>query len=219
MISVKHVFDTVLNKHYPRPKGVIGWVAGEVMVRQHRAETEWTVHLLDIQPTDTILEVGCGAGQAIKLTAEQASRGRVVGIDLSEQMVRSATRRNGAAVKAGQVMLSQGTIAALPCKDEQFEKIMTIHTLYFWLEPHVSSPALRELYRVLKPGGRIVLTLSTGKVNAQGEVEVWESLQSALEEQIIPGMQREGLKNVRIEQGPTSRGYTSIAVIGEKEYR
>ncbi len=131
-------------------------------------------------------------------------------------MVRSATRRNAAAVKAGHVALLQGSIAALPFENEQFEKILTIHTLYFWPEPHASSPALRELCRVLKPGGRAVITLSTGKVNDQGEVEVWKPLQSALEEQIMPGMQREGYKQVWLEQGPTSRGYTSVAVIGEK---
>ncbi|MBO0778655.1 MAG: hypothetical protein J2P37_07480, partial [Ktedonobacteraceae bacterium] len=72
------------------------------------------------------------------------------------------------------------------------------------------------LCRVLKPGGRLVITLSTGKINARGEVEVWKPLQSALEEQVMPGMQRNGLKVVRLEQGPTSRQYTSVAVIGEK---
>ncbi len=216
MISVKQVFDTVLNKHYGCPKGVIGWIAGEVMVRQHRPETEWTVQLLDIHPANTILEVGFGAGRGIKLTAAQASNGCVVGIDLSEQMVRSATRRNAAAVKAGHVALFQGTITALPFEDEQFDKIMTIHTLYFWPKPHESSPALHELCRVLKPGGRLVITLSTGKVNERGEVEVWEPLQSALEEQIMPGMRQESLKDVRLEQGPTARGYTSVAIVGEK---
>src|SRR5258708_10309805 len=114
-------------------------------------------------------------------------------------MVRVATRRNAPAVKAGRVALSQGNITALPFEDQHFDKIMTIHTLYFWPEPHEPSQALSELCRVLKPGGRLVFTLSTGKINARGEVEVWEPLQSALEEQVMPSMQRKGLKVVRLE--------------------
>ncbi len=67
MIQMKQAFTTALNKHYRCPKGRMGRIAGEVMVRQHRPETAWTLHLLDIQPTDTVLEVGFGAGQGIKL--------------------------------------------------------------------------------------------------------------------------------------------------------
>ncbi len=216
MIQIKRAFDTALNKHYGCPKGVVGRIAGEVMVSQHRPETAWTLHLLDIQPTDTVLEVGFGAGQGIKLAAAKVNSGRIIGIDLSEEMVRVATRRNASAVKTGRVALLQGNITALPFEDQYFDKIMTIHTLYFWPEPHESSQALSELCRVLKPGGRLVITLSTGKINAQGEVEVWEPLQSALEEQVMPGMQRQGFQVVRLEQGPNSRQYTSVAVIGEK---
>jgi len=216
MIQVKQAFNTALNKHYGCPKGVMGRLAGEVMVRQHRPETAWTLDLLDIQPADTVLEVGFGAGQGVKHAASKVTSGRVRGIDLSEEMVRVATRRNASAVKAGRVALSQGNITALPFEDQHFDKIMTIHTLYFWPEPHEPSQALSELCRVLKPGGRLVITLSAGKINARGEVEVWEQLQSALEKQVMPSLQRKGFHVVRLEHGPNSRQYTSVAVIGEK---
>ncbi len=168
MIQIKQAFNAALNKHNRCPKGVMGRIAGEVMVRQHRPETSWTIRLLDIQPADTVLEVGFGAGQGIKLAAEQVNGGRIIGIDLSEQMVRVATKRNASAVREGRVALSQGNITALPFEDQRFDKIMTIHTLYFWLESHDPSQALSELYRVLKPGGRLVITLSTGKIQCTG---------------------------------------------------
>ena len=212
-MKVKQYLEGLWNHQYRSPGGMVGWLAGERMVRQHRPETTWTINLLELQPADTVLEVGFGAGQGIKLVAEKACDGRVIGIDLSEMMVRVATRRNAQAVKAGRVALSQGNITALPFEDQHFDKIMTIHTVYFWSEP---AQALSELYRVLKPGGRLVITLSTRKINAQGEVEVWPPLQSILEEQVMPGMRQEGFKVVRLERGPNSRQYTSVAVIGEK---
>jgi ubiquinone/menaquinone biosynthesis C-methylase UbiE len=101
----------------------------------------------------------------------------------------------------------------LPFGDQQFDKIMTIHTVYFWPEP---SQALSELYRVLKPDGKAVITLSTGKINERGEIEVWPPFQSILEEQVMPGMQRKGFQDVRLERGPNSRQYTSVAAIGKK---
>jgi len=212
-MQMKRRLEDLWNRQYRSPHGLMGWLAGERMVRQHGPETAWTLSLLEIEPTDTVLEVGCGAGQGIKLAAEKACDGRVMGIDLSGMMVRVATRRNAQAVKAGRVVLAQGTITALPFADQSFDKVMTIHTCYFWPKP---AGALSELSRVLKPGGRLIITLSTGKINARGEVEVWPPLEAALQEQVMPAMRRQGFQVVRVETGPTSRQYTSVAVIGEK---
>src|ERR1700737_3764246 len=98
-MKVKQRLEGLWNKQYSSPRGMVGWLAGERMGRQHRPETAWTINLLEMQPTNTVLEVGFGAGQGIKLAAEKASDGHVMGIDLSEVMVRVATRRNARAVK------------------------------------------------------------------------------------------------------------------------
>src|SRR5579884_2659368 len=198
-MKVKQRLEDVWNQQHRCPRGIVGWLVSEQMVRQHRPETAWTIDLLHIQPTDTVLEIGFGAGEGVRLAALKACDGRVMGIDLSEDMVRVAKRRNARAVKAERVVLSQGTVTALPFQDQQFDKIMTIHTVYFWSE---IFQALSELYRVLKPEGRVVITLSTGRINAQGEVEIWPPFQAILQEQVVPGMRQEGFKAVQLVEGP-----------------
>ena len=58
---------------------------------------------MDIQPTDHVLDAGCGSGVAIKLIAEIAMEGFVAGIDYSETMVQQSRKSNAAAVQAGRV--------------------------------------------------------------------------------------------------------------------
>jgi hypothetical protein len=119
MIQIKRAFTTVLNKQYPCPHGVMGRIAGELMVHQHGKETAWTVEIADVQPADSVLEIGFGAGKAIELLAEKTPRGSVTGIDLSVTMVQRARARNGRAVRAGLVTLQQGDAAHLPFAEQQ----------------------------------------------------------------------------------------------------
>ncbi|GHO78569.1 hypothetical protein KSD_63400 [Ktedonobacter sp. SOSP1-85] len=211
-MKVKQRLAGKWHEQHQRPRGQLGRVVGERMIQQHQPETDWTLELLDIQPTDTVLEVGFGAGRGIMLAAAKASAGHVMGIDLSETMVQVAAKRNAQAIRAGRVVLKQGDIATLPFEDQQFDKIMTIHTFYFWPEP---SQIVQELRRVLRPGGKMIVTLATGMLNAQGVEELWP-LQATLEEQVVPDMLRNGFKVARLERGPFSRQYNNMALIGEK---
>jgi ubiquinone/menaquinone biosynthesis C-methylase UbiE len=210
MIQISRTFQSVLNKQYPCPRGVIGRFAGELMVRQHAEETIWTVSLADIQPTDHVLEIGFGAGKAIELLAEKTTRGSVAGIDLSPTMVKRAKRRNARAVRAGRVTLQQGDAAQLPFEDQQFDKVVTIHTIYFWSNPEA---ILIEILRVLKPGGMCFITFTTGKAEEPGLGD----FQAILEERMLPGMRDMGFTQVSIKHGPIARNYKNVAVIGRKE--
>jgi len=137
-----------------RPHGFLGGIAGMVMERRNRGPNEWTLDLLDIQATDAILEVGFGPGQGIKRAATLASRGTVAGVDFSKRMVSQARRRNAAAVTSGSVALCLGDTRSLPYRDSVFDKVLGVNILYFWDDPIVH---LKELRRVLKPGGRLAL--------------------------------------------------------------
>ncbi len=209
MIDLRRSIEAVLDRHYACPSGLAGRLVGERMVRQHGPETLWTVDLLGIERGDRVLEIGYGAGRAVELVAARAVDGHVDGVDLSQAMVRAATRRNRRAVAAGRVALRQGDVAALPYADEQFDKALSIHSLYFWPDP---ERPLAEIYRVLRPGGCVALTLSPGKV---GEAEE-AGYRAMVDERVIPAMERIGFSTARVEQGPDSRQYRMVAVYGVK---
>lgn len=194
------------------PRGLVGRMLGEQMVRQHVPETTWTISRLDLKSENQLLEVGFGAGRAIELVATHVATGHVSGIDLSQEMVRAATRRNAKAIKAGQVTLCHGDVTTLPFADNQFDKIFSIQTLYFWPDP---PRALAEIFRVLKPDGMLVVTLSTGTING-AEATGLERYQLILEEQIIPSMKQLGFTQADILQGPASRHFKTTAVTGVK---
>src|SRR5919199_157682 len=180
------------------PTGVMGRLIGEWMARQHLPETLWTVSVLDVARTDRVLDIGCGAGRAIELVAARVPDGHVCGIDLSHAMVRAAARRNARAIRLGRAEVQRGDVADLPYADHSFDKVLSIHTLYFWTDP---ERAIAEIARVLKPGGRLALTLSSGKVGAADDA----GYRAMVEGCLLPSMKREGFTTAAIERGPASR--------------
>jgi hypothetical protein len=78
-MKLRSRFDEFIGRQQRCPSGIVGEMIGARMVRQHAAETFWTVSLLEIKPTDDILEIGFGAGRAIELAAAQASNGHITG--------------------------------------------------------------------------------------------------------------------------------------------
>jgi len=86
--------------------------------------------------------------------AGRASRGLVYGIDHSQLMVRQASRRNAAAIRAGRVNLTRASVDRLPSFGEPLDAILAVNTVAFWPDP---VQRLRELRRLLRPAGQIAL--------------------------------------------------------------
>ena len=136
------------------PSGWLGGLVARVMAHETAGENAHTLELLDIRPTDHVLELGFAHGRTLARAAALAREGFVAGIDPSERMLRLASRRNRQHIAAGRMELKQGSSAGLPFPDGCFDKVYSVHTIYFWKEP---AHDLRELARVLKPGGRLAL--------------------------------------------------------------
>ncbi|XVQ06251.1 class I SAM-dependent methyltransferase [Spirillospora sp. CA-255316] len=143
-------------RQFGRPRGIGGRMAGWVMAhrRSNRQRNGWAVSLLDVRPTDRVLEVGFGPGVAIAELARRATRGRVYGIDHSEVMVKQAGRRNAAAIRAGRVHLTNASVDRLPSFDDPLDAILAVNSVGFWPDP---AERLRRLRSLLRPAGRIAL--------------------------------------------------------------
>jgi ubiquinone/menaquinone biosynthesis C-methylase UbiE len=141
---------------FGHPRGIAGRVAGWVMAhrRSNQQRNAWAVSLLDVQPTDRVLEIGFGPGVAIAELAGRATQGHVYGIDHSAAMVRQAGRRNTAAIRAHRVHLARASVDRLPSFDDPFDAILAVNSVGFWPNP---AERLRRLRRLLRPAGRIAL--------------------------------------------------------------
>ena len=117
---------------------------------------EKVLELLDVQPGESVLEVGFGPGVGIRLAEQRVgSSGSVAGVDPSEIMLEMATRRNSEAIERGTVELALGSVERLPFGAERFDKAFAMNSMQIWPD---AEAGLKEIRRVLKDGGRLVLS-------------------------------------------------------------
>ena len=145
-------------RQFGHPRGMAGSLAGLVMAhrRSNRQRNQWVASVLDVQPPERVLEIGFGPGIAIaELSRRVAPSGHVYGLDRSDVMLRQATRRNAAAIRAGRVTLTVGAVEQLPPTLEgPFDAVLAVNSLGFWTAP---AERLEDLRRRLAPGGRIAI--------------------------------------------------------------
>lgn len=112
-------------------------------------------------PSDTIADVGCGNGMYLAELTGRGLPGRVLGVDLSLGMLAAARQRTataaGPGTSAARVALAAGDATALPLRDGVADLTLAAHMLYHVPEP---ADAVRELRRVTRPGGRVVIVLN-----------------------------------------------------------
>lgn len=132
--------------------------AGEEMLlrmnESHFAVTGWALEHWTVRENDFILDIGCGGGAALKRLSGRVPSGRLFGIDYSPVSVALSKKTNAADITSGKTTITEGSVSALPFAENTFDKIVTVESFYFWQDPEND---LREVLRVLKPGGRFLL--------------------------------------------------------------
>jgi len=118
--------------------------------RLRRATVE---HAL-IKPGDSVLDVGCGTGAVTLAAKARAKNGNVYGIDPAPEMISVARKK--AARKGLEIDFRVGVIEALPFPDSSID-VVTSSLMMHHLPEDLKARGLAEIYRVLKPGGRLLI--------------------------------------------------------------
>ena len=127
-----------------------------------------------LRPGETVVEVGSGAGLDALIAARQVgSTGRVIGVDMTPAMLDKA-RANAARVGAANVEFREGLAEALPVPDDFADVIISNGVLNLCPD---KDAAYAELYRVLKPGGRLqiadIIVKRPVSPSAKEDIELW----------------------------------------------
>ena len=137
---------------------------------QHSSSQEaWARELLtqiELRPDDAVLDIGCGDGRTTAAIAQLVPGGRVVGVDLSPDMVRHANTQHG---ESGNPCFQQADAAALPFSAE-FSVVFSNATLH-WVPDQ--RAAVQGISRALRPGGRVIAQMG-GKGNVAEVISAFE---------------------------------------------
>ena len=199
-------------ENHAHPGGFVGMLAALHMIHDNRDANYWTVGLLDIKPTDHVLEIGFGPGLAIQKIAAIVSEGLVAGVDSSETMLKLAQKRNAAGIAAGRVELKKGDISALPYSSDSFDKALAVNVIYFMANPVAD---LQELHRVTKLGGRVALFLEAKEKLAKMKALLDGVYTLYTAEQVVQLQNQAGFTRAWFETRVFSYG-VGICAIGEK---
>lgn len=132
---------------------------GEGMEKGHRPVGEQAIEMMAISADAHVLDLGCGSGWATRLMAEKASGGRVVGIDIADEMIKLARESSTSFSNAAFHIASA---EKLPFGDGEFSHAFSMESLYYYAD---ILEALREIKRVLTSGGLFVTVVDLYQEN------------------------------------------------------
>ena len=120
---------------------------GDSMEQDHLPITLPVLSKMRLAASDNVLDVGCGSGWLSRRIGKTVSEGRLVGMDISDEMIRIA-RRNSA--DQHNLMFMVGEVAEIPWQPDFFSHVISVESAYYWPNP---AAGIKEIFRVLRPGG------------------------------------------------------------------
>jgi len=175
------------------------------MAAKNAAMNRLAVELLNVEPDDHILEIGFGSGIAIAMAAAHLTSGLILGVDVSDVMLRQARRRNRQFIKDGRVKIKLGSVLQLPYPDSLFDKVFAVNNFHIWSD---QEAALGEIRRVLKEGGILLLPLRHKHPTHRWLVPPGFTEHEI--DQVIRLLDREGFRNIRTQVYHVDQGMTCV---------
>ncbi len=137
---------------------------GEEMEAHHLNITEQTIRLMNLKPGERVLDLGCGTGWATRILARLVGDGpegfgQVVGVDISDEMIR---RGRAASRDFENVLFVWGSAQQIPWEENFFDKVLSVESFYYYPD---QDRTLAELFRVMAPRGRMFILINLYKDN------------------------------------------------------
>jgi len=134
---------------------------GAEMEQHHLSIAQQTIARMELKPGGRVLDLSCGAGWATRLLAEAVSggQGMAAGLDLSEEMI---ARARAGSRELENVLFAIGAADEIPWRDEYFDRVLSIESFYYYPD---QEAVLRELHRVLAPGGQLFILINLYEEN------------------------------------------------------
>lgn len=120
----------------------------------HSKLTDWGLQHVSVAPNFTVLDVGCGGGRTVSKLAALATQGKVFGVDFSDASVAASKKTNARWIADGRVEIREASVSQLPFGDATFDLVTAVETHFWW--PNLPGD-MREVFRVTKPGGAVIL--------------------------------------------------------------
>src|ERR1700721_789699 len=137
---------------------------GPKMEQHHLDITEKTMRLMELRPGERVLDLGCGSGWATRLLARMVGDGpegfgQVVGVDVSDEMIRHARETSK---DFENVLYVWGSAQQIPWEENYFDKVLSVESFYYYPD---QDRALMELFRVMAPRGRLHILIDLYRHN------------------------------------------------------
>lgn len=136
------------------PEGPVGIAVAEWLNKGNREANAQVLAMLQVQQGSHVLEIGYGNGRTAPEVINLGKDVQYAGIDISHSMLDEARRYNAAFVSDGRASFHLAAAESMPLPTESFDRVFSIGVIHFWADPTV---ALREVHRVMRPGGRTVM--------------------------------------------------------------
>lgn len=179
LLGMAGLMTWVFDRGFGHPRGLVGRLGGALMVKGNSEQERRAVERAGLSPGGAVVVVGHGPGVGLRLAAAAvAPGGHVLGVDPSVAMREMAASRCAEEIARGLVKVREGAAERTGCADDFADAVISVNNVMLWER----SRGFSEAFRVLRPGGRLVISVHRHVLGVEPEVLRDEALRAGFEQ-------------------------------------